>query len=130
MRILPDSCHSPCWMCLAVSCASSCLSSSLSPETPSSHLNSCRCFYLLAGDHQLCPLHSLALALRLFLSLERTATSGEAGNQPGDSHSQSSLSGFTCTITETTHRLCYMSIMYAHACTRSLSRQVITCRRE
>lgn len=89
-------------------------------------------FYLSAGDHQLSPtlLYSSPLALGLFLSLERAAASGEVGNQPGDSHSECFLAAFTCTVTEKTDSLCYMQISYAHACTRSLSRQVITCRRE
>jgi len=75
-------------------------------------------------------LHSSPLALRLFLSLEGAAASGEAVNQPGDSQNHCFLAGFTRTVTEKTDSLCYMEIARAHACTRSLSRQVITCRRE
>lgn len=97
-----------------------------------SHSSSCRYFYLLAGDHQLSStlLHSAPLALRLLLSLERAATSGEVGNQLGDSHSLSILAGFTCTVTDNNGSLCNMQIAYTHACTKSLSRQVITWRRK
>lgn len=76
------------------------------------------------------PVSASPFALRLFLSLERAATSGEVANQPGGRHRQCFLAGFVCTVAEKADSLCYMQITSAHTCTRSLSRQVITCRME
>lgn len=75
-------------------------------------------------------LHSSLLALRLLLNLGRAAASGEDGNQPGDSHSQYTVAGCMCTVTEKSNSLCYMQITYAHVCRKSISRQIITCRGE
>lgn len=133
MRILPqpllsESCSSPCFIAVFFCPVSHPLILSVSP----SHLSSCRCFYRLTGDHQLSPalLYASPFALRLFLSLERAATSGEVANQPGGRHRQCFLAGFVCTVAEKADSLCYMQITSAHTCTRSLSRQVITCRME
>lgn len=130
-----SSCHSLCWMSLVVSHASS-LSFSALCLPPFYPLRSPLPFKFLQMFLPIgwgSPAQSYPLA---FITSCPEAVPEPWENsclwrtwKPAWGQAQS-VPGFTCTGTEKTDSLCYMQITYAHACTRSLSRQVITCRKE